>query len=164
MCSIRCSESCRRRLRARAVPRATARPWMRASYRRLASVIPARTTPGAKGGSARMPGFGQEGRRYSFSFSFPSLVFPPSVAEYFCPYRLSLRKIRRSPAETARGSNSLPVRMSHTREWSSWPVVPAKACPRGSGGGNPETFVIEVDSRFRGNDGLSRSPLPTRSG
>ena len=28
----------------------------------------------------------------------------------------------------------------------------------------PETFVIEVDSRLRGNDGLSRSLLPASSG
>ena len=32
-----------------------------------------------------MPGFGQEGRRYSFSF--PSLIFPPVSCRIFLPLR-----------------------------------------------------------------------------
>ena len=44
-----------------------------------------------------------------------------------CAHTDSLRKIRGFPAETAHGSSSLPVRISHTCEWPSWPVIPACA-------------------------------------
>ena len=41
------------------------------------------------------------------------------------------------------------------------PRAPTVVLPRHSReSGNPEVFVIEVDSRFRGNDGLSRNLLP----
>ena len=39
----------------------------------------------------------------------------PSVAQGVGPYARSLRKIRGFPAEAGCGSNSLPVRISHTR-------------------------------------------------
>ena len=77
-----------------------------------------------------------------------------SVAYNVGPYACSLRKIRDFPAETECGSSSLPVGISHTRQRPS-----SDRHSRGSG--NPETFVIEMDSRFRGNDGRSFSePAP----
>ena len=59
----------------------------------------------------------------------------------------------RFPAETACGSSSLPVRISHTYQRLS-------SARHSRESGNPGTFMIEVDSRFRGNDGLSRNLLP----
>ena len=54
-------------------------------------------------------------------FDNPAQPFPqtnggnPSVAQGVGPYARSLRKIRGFPAEAGCGSNSLPVRISHTR-------------------------------------------------
>ena len=59
----------------------------------------------------------------------------------------SLRKMRGFLAETVCGSSSLPVRISRTRQRSSWPVIPAEA---------GMTDFLGAYSRFdRGNNGSS---------
>ena len=49
------------------------------------------------------------------------------VAENIRPSMHSLHEIRGFRTEVACSSCSLPVKISHTRQWSSWPVIPAEA-------------------------------------
>ena len=49
------------------------------------------------------------------------------VAENVRPSMHSLHEIRGFRTEVACSSCSLPVKISHTRQWSSWPVIPAQA-------------------------------------
>ena len=49
------------------------------------------------------------------------------VAENIRPSTHSLHEIRGFRTEVACSSCSLPVKISHTRQWSSWPVIPAQA-------------------------------------
>ena len=49
------------------------------------------------------------------------------VAENIRPSMHSLHEIRGFRTEVACSSCSLPVNISHTRQWSSWPVIPAQA-------------------------------------
>ena len=53
------------------------------------------------------------------------LILP--VAENIRPSMHSLHEIRGFRTEVACSSCSLPVKISHTRQWSSWPVIPAQA-------------------------------------
>ena len=154
---------------------ASARASSVAAARRPASSRSAamrrRAVPGGGAKAARLPAE-SAGETPAFP-GMPRARFDLPVAENIRPSMHSLHEIRGFRTEVACSSCSLPVKISHTRQWTSWPVIPAQAgmtdflgvCSR-LDRGNSGSFGLcnnRVDSIVKdGGAPMSPAPSPPR--